>query len=125
MRWGLLGSIFAALAVGAGAFGAHALRESLTPERLAVFETAARYQMTHALALLAVAWRAGSAPGRAASAAGGLFVAGIFLFSGSLYALALSGIGAFGALTPLGGLCLISGWVALAMTFAASRPRSA
>jgi uncharacterized membrane protein YgdD (TMEM256/DUF423 family) len=83
---------------------------------LSVFETAVRYQMYHALGLLAVAWAAAPThwPGRAASAAGWLFVAGTVLFSGSLYALALTGVRSLGAITPLGGLCFLAGWICLA-----------
>src|SRR5512142_2094011 len=107
----LLGAISAAIAVAAGAFGAHALRARLSPDLLAVFETGARYQMFHALALLAVAWASARLPGGAASAAGWLFVAGTVLFSGSLYVLALSGARWLGAVTPLGGVAFIAGWI--------------
>src|SRR4051812_49781982 len=109
-----LGCIFAFLGVAAGAFGAHALRARLPADLLAVFETAARYQMYHALALLAVALLSARAPSGAARAAGWLFTAGIVVFSGSLYALALSGVRVLGAVTPIGGLCFLAGWVALA-----------
>ena len=109
-----LGALSALLAVAAGAFGAHALRERLTPDMLAVFETGARYQMYHALALLAVAWAVGRWPGGAAVAAGWLFVAGTLVFSGSLYLLTLTGARWLGAITPLGGLAFILGWAALA-----------
>jgi uncharacterized membrane protein YgdD (TMEM256/DUF423 family) len=112
--FGVLGAASAALAVAAGAFAAHALRAHLAPEPLAVFETGARYQMYHALALLAVAWAAGRWRSRALRAAGWLFVAGTVLFSGSLYALALTGIGALGALTPVGGVAFLAGWGCLA-----------
>jgi len=110
-----LGCVFGLLAVAAGAFGAHALRARLPADLLAVFETAARYQMVHALALLAVALVAARAPSSMAAAAGWLFCAGIVLFSGSLYALALTGIRVLGAVTPLGGLCFLAGWAALAL----------
>lgn len=110
----VIGSLSAFLAVAAGAFGAHALRDRLEPELLAIFETGARYQVYHALALLAVAWAAARWPGTAAAAAGWLFVAGTMLFSGSLYALALTGHRWLGAVTPVGGLCLLAGWLALA-----------
>jgi len=110
-----LGCVFGFAAVAAGAFGAHALRARLSPELLAVFETAARYQMYHALGLIAVAVAADRMPSRAAAAAGWLFTAGIVLFSGSLYALALTGIRVLGAITPLGGVCFLAGWVALAL----------
>jgi uncharacterized membrane protein YgdD (TMEM256/DUF423 family) len=109
-----LGALSAGLAVVAGAFGAHGLRGRLSPDMMAVFETAARYHMYHALALLAVAVVAGRLTGRGALLAGWLFVAGTLLFSGSLYLLALGGPRWLGAVTPLGGLCFIVGWLALA-----------
>ena len=112
----LLGALLAFLAVAAGAFGAHAVRGRLTPELLDTFETAARYQMYHALALLAVAWAADRWPGGASTVAGWLFVAGIVLFSGSLYGLSLSGVRWLGAVTPIGGLAFLGGWLALAWT---------
>jgi uncharacterized membrane protein YgdD (TMEM256/DUF423 family) len=111
-----LGALSAFVAVAAGAFGAHGLRERLTPELLAVFETGARYQMYHALGLLAVAWASSRWPSGAAPAAGWLFVAGTVLFSGSLYALALTGVRALGAVTPFGGLAFLAGWALLAWT---------
>jgi uncharacterized membrane protein YgdD (TMEM256/DUF423 family) len=111
----VLGSASAGLAVALGAFGAHALKPRLSPEMLAVYETGVRYQMFHALALLAVAWAATRWPGSAAITAGGwLFVAGTLLFSGSLYALSLSGVRGLGAVTPIGGLAWLLGWAALA-----------
>lgn len=117
----LIGSVLAFLAVAAGAFGAHALRARLTPGDLAIFETAARYQMYHALALLAAAWAAGRWPGGAAHAAGWLFLAGTLVFSGSLYLLVLSGARWLGAVTPLGGVALLAGWAALAWAIARGR----
>lgn len=108
-----LGAASGALSVAAGAFGAHALKARLAPDLLAVFDTGARYQALHALALLAVAWACSRWPGKAANAAGWCFVAGTVLFSGSLYALALSGVRSLGAITPVGGVLLIAGWVAL------------
>ena len=105
-----LGSLLAAIAVAAGAFGAHALRARLSPADLATFETGARYQMYHALALLAVAWAAQQWPGALPRAAGWLFVAGIVVFSGSLYTLVLTGQRWLGAVTPLGGVAFIVGW---------------
>ena len=110
----LLGALSAFVAVAAGAFGAHGLRSRLTPELLAVFETGARYQMFHALALLAVAWAQTRWPGGATTASGWLFVAGTVLFSGSLYALALTGARWMGAITLFGGLALLAGWLCLA-----------
>jgi uncharacterized membrane protein YgdD (TMEM256/DUF423 family) len=109
-----LGAISALVAVAAGAFGAHALRDRLAPDMLSGFEVGARYHMYHALALLGVAWASTRWPGAATTWAGGLFVAGIVLFSGSLYALALTGIRPLGAITPLGGVCFLAGWLALA-----------
>jgi uncharacterized membrane protein YgdD (TMEM256/DUF423 family) len=110
----VIGSLAALLGVAAGAFGAHALRQRLTPEMLAVFETGVRYQLVHALALLAVAWACSRWPGRAVAAAGGFFIVGIVLFPGSLYLLALTGIRSFGAVTPVGGLAFMLGWACLA-----------
>ena len=113
-----LGAGSAFVAVGAGAFGAHGLRARLSPELLAVFETAARYQMYHALALLAVAWAVTRWPGALPQWAGWLFLAGTVLFSGSLYLLALTGIRWLGAITPLGGLALLAGWLCLLLAAA-------
>jgi uncharacterized membrane protein YgdD (TMEM256/DUF423 family) len=109
-----LGALSALVAVAAGAFGAHALRERLAPDMLSVFEVGARYHMYHALALLAAAWAIGRWPGSAAVTAGWLFVAGTLVFSGSLYLLSLTGQRWLGAVTPLGGLAFILGWAALA-----------
>jgi uncharacterized membrane protein YgdD (TMEM256/DUF423 family) len=114
----LAGALSAFIAVAAGAFGAHALRARLAPDLLAVFETGARYQMYHALALLAVAWAATRWPGVPVRAAGWLFIGGTLLFSGSLYLLALTGTRWLGAITPLGGLLFLAGWAALAIGFA-------
>ena len=109
--WLALGAVNAFVSVAAGAFGAHGLKQRLSSDLLASFETGARYQMYHALGLLAVAFALGQ--GRPASAAGWAMLAGIVLFSGSLYALALTGIRALGAITPLGGLCFLAGWAML------------
>ena len=106
----LLGSLFAFLAVAAGAFGAHSLKAKLPAELLSVFETAVRYQMYHALALCAAGWASYQYQHVALRTAGWLFVCGIVLFSGSLYALAFSGAGWLGALTPLGGFAFLAGW---------------
>jgi uncharacterized membrane protein YgdD (TMEM256/DUF423 family) len=111
-----LGAASAFLSVAAGAFGAHALRARLSPELLATFETGARYQMYHALGLLAVAWAVTRWPGSAAQWAGWLFVAGTVLFSGSLYALAVTGVRWLGAITPLGGVAFLAGWICLALS---------
>ncbi|HYR11958.1 MAG TPA: DUF423 domain-containing protein [Longimicrobium sp.] len=110
-----LGCVFGFLAVAAGAFGAHALRARLGAEMLAVWETAARYQMYHALALLAVAVAAARSPAGGWTAAGWLFTAGIAIFCGSLYLLAFTGTRWLGAVTPIGGLCFLAGWVAMAL----------
>ena len=109
-----LGALSAGLAVALGAFATHGLRSRVSAEALATFETGARYHMYHALALLAVAWACARWPSAWTSAAGWLFVAGTLLFSGSLYLLAVTGVRALGAITPLGGLAFILGWLALA-----------
>ncbi len=109
-----LGSLSALISVAAGAFGAHALRARLLPDLLAVFETGARYQMFHALGLLAVAWAGSRFPGALVVAAGWLLVAGTILFSGSLYLMALTGTRWLGAVTPLGGVAFLAGWACLA-----------
>ncbi|HXF95828.1 MAG TPA: DUF423 domain-containing protein [Gemmatimonadales bacterium] len=111
----VLGGVSAFLAVLAGAFGAHALRTRLSPDLLAVFETAARYHMYHALALLAAAWAVGQWPTPAVRAAGWLFAAGTVVFSGSLYLMSLTGARWLGAVTPVGGLLFLGGWIALAI----------
>ncbi len=112
----LWAALFAASSVGAGAFGAHALKTILDPPMLIVYETAARYQMYHALGLFVVAWLYRETHDGWAVTAGWLFCTGILLFSGSLYVVALAGIKWMGALTPLGGLCFIAGWMCLAWT---------
>jgi len=106
----LFGSVAAFLAVGFGAFGAHSLRTRLSPEMLAVFETGVRYHMYHALALVATALLAERMEGTLVVAAGWSFAAGIILFSGSLYLLALTGVTILGAITPLGGVAFLIGW---------------
>jgi uncharacterized membrane protein YgdD (TMEM256/DUF423 family) len=109
----LIGALSGFLAVAFGAFGAHALRGRLSPEMLAVFETGVRYEMYHALAILAVGLMMARSGGWLFATAGWLFTAGIVLFSGSLYVLALSGVGMFGAITPIGGLLFLAGWACL------------
>lgn len=114
----MLGALSGCLAVGAGAFGAHALRDRLSTDMLSVFQTSVSYQMYHALALLAVGVLLGrfSIDGSAwLTASGWLFVLGTLLFSGSLYSLSLSGITWLGAITPLGGVAFLVGWLALAV----------
>ena len=113
-----IGAALGFLGVSIGAFGAHVLRARLSTELLAVFETGVRYQMYHVIAILIVAVVVGRGSNRRASWAGWCFVAGIVLFSGSLYVLALSGIGVLGAITPLGGLFFLAGWVCLALSAA-------
>lgn len=105
-----VGAINAALAVAAGAFGAHGLKDRLDAGALAVFETGARYHMYHALALVLC----GVIATRGATTAGWILQAGIVLFSGSLYALALTGVKGLGAITPIGGLAFLAGWIWLA-----------
>lgn len=107
------GAISAFIAVAAGAFGAHALKERLDPSMLQTFETGARYQMYHALALFIAAIAAGHGDSPPALWAGRLFLLGTVLFSGSLYALALTGLRGLGAITPFGGLAFLAGWVCL------------
>ena len=109
-----IGCAFGLTGVALGAFGAHALKARLAPEQLATFEIGVRYQLIHALALLAVAWACTRWPGKAARASGWLFIAGSLLFSGSLYALSLTGLRSFGIVTPAGGVALLLGWLCLA-----------
>lgn|SRR5690554_198032 len=112
--WWLGAALSGALVVMAGAFGAHALEGALAPRLVAAFETGVRYQAWHTLALLAVlAWR-GTAPLAGQRLAMGLWAAGIALFSGSLYAMALTGARGLGMITPVGGVLMIAGWLALA-----------
>lgn len=113
--WLLVAAINGALAVGFGAFGAHGLQGRLDAHHMEIFETAARYHMYHALAigLAALAARTGAAS-TPANAAAGFFLAGIILFSGSLYLLAFTGMRALGFMTPFGGLAFLAGWIALA-----------
>jgi uncharacterized membrane protein YgdD (TMEM256/DUF423 family) len=117
----LIGAVLGFLGVAIGAFGAHGLRGRLSPDMLAVFEIGVRYQMYHVLALLIVAAVIGHAgQTRLLMAAGWCFIAGILIFSGSLYALALTGTTTFGAITPIGGLGFLIGWACLAFFAAAS-----
>ena len=109
-----LGCLSGFVGVALGAFGAHALKGRLDAELLATFEVGVRYQMFHALALLAVGWACTRWPGALVTASGWLFVAGSVIFCGSLYALSLTGLRWLGAITPLGGLGLLAGWLCLA-----------
>ena len=116
--WLVLGALSGLVSVAAGAFGAHALKQRLPPDLLAIFETGARYQMYHALLLCVVGGlllRVGAAATGTLSLCGGLLVAGTVLFSGSLYGLALTGQRSLGAITPLGGLCFLAAWAILAV----------
>jgi uncharacterized membrane protein YgdD (TMEM256/DUF423 family) len=108
-----IGALNAAIAVAAGAFGAHGLRERLEPRALEIFETGARYQMYHALAMILAGLIAAKGIS-GATTAGWLFLVGIAIFSGSLYALSLTDVKVLGAITPLGGLAFLVGWVWLA-----------
>lgn len=110
-----LGALFMFAAVGAGAFGAHALRPHLAPDLLAGYQTAVQYHAWHALGLVGVGILLLHRPDRGAlAAAGWLLTTGIVLFSGSLYALALTGVRGWGAVTPIGGIAFLAAWAALA-----------
>lgn len=109
-----IGCLSAFLGVALGAFAAHELKARLDPAMLVTFETGVRYQMYHALGLLAVGWACTRWPGWATTASGWLFVAGTLIFSGSLYLLALTGVRWLGAITPLGGVAFLAGWLCLA-----------
>lgn len=113
-RFIALGALFGLTGVAAGAFGAHGLRDHLSADMMAVYRTAVDYQLWHTAALLAVGLLATrGVPARALTAAGVSFTAGIVVFSGTLYALSLSGVRWLGAITPIGGVCLIVGWALL------------
>ena len=113
-RWIVIGALSGFLSVALGAFAAHWLQARVGPAELTVFETGARYQMYHALALLAVAWVAAQGGGSLTTIAGWAFVAGTILFSGSLYYLGLTGSRALVLVTPVGGLAFLIGWLSLA-----------
>jgi uncharacterized membrane protein YgdD (TMEM256/DUF423 family) len=112
-----IAAIFGGLSVAGGAFGAHALREKISARALEIFDTGARYQMYHALALLLVAILLSrlESPPTTLLVSGWLFIIGVVIFSGSLYAISLTGIKSLGAVAPLGGLALMLGWAALAV----------
>lgn len=112
-RFLVLGTVFAGFAVAAGAFGAHALKDILDAHSLQVFDTATRYQMYHAFGLCIVSWAIDRYPEQRLEQAGWLFTFGILLFSGSLYVVSLAGIRWMGAVTPIGGLAFLAGWVLL------------
>ncbi len=118
-----IAAIFGGLSVAGGAFGAHALREKISERSLEIFDTAARYQMYHALALLVVAILMSRLenPPTLLLVSGWLLIIGVVIFSGSLYALSITGIRSLGAVAPLGGLALILGWSALAVAAATTK----
>lgn|SRR5690554_4085470 len=110
-----LGALLGALGVAAGAFGSHALSGRLAADRMELYELAARYQMLHALALLGAAWAAQRWPSGWTTAAGWLLVIGVLIFCGTIYALAFGAPRVLGAVTPIGGMSLIVGWLLLAI----------
>ncbi|WP_223635427.1 DUF423 domain-containing protein [Corallococcus sp. EGB] len=123
MRWWIVvGAVNGFLSVAAGAFGAHALKSRLPQDLQVIFETGARYHMYHALALVAVGLLGTVRPSPLLESAGWAMLAGIVLFSGSLYALSLSGVRVLGAITPLGGLGFLAGWALLAVAAWRSAP---
>lgn len=118
------GALLAMLSVAIGAFGAHILKSTLSESSMAVYETGVQYHMMHALGILIVGLAAGHwGESRRLRWTGGLLIAGIVLFSGSLYVLSISGIKVLGAITPIGGVCFIVGWLLFAME-AFSRKKS-
>jgi uncharacterized membrane protein YgdD (TMEM256/DUF423 family) len=123
MNWSAIGAIFLALAVGLGAFGAHALKDKLDAYSIGIWEKAVFYHFIHALGLLIVSMlpRTGTFPVNGASSVCWLLSAGVLIFSGSLYTLALTGVRSMGAITPIGGLCFIAAWLLLAYYFIAQR----
>jgi uncharacterized membrane protein YgdD (TMEM256/DUF423 family) len=118
--WTRLGAVMMLISVGAGAFGAHGLKARVSAEMLAVFETGARYQAYHALGILAAAWAGSQFGGKLPAYAAVCFTAGIVLFSGSLYALCLTGMRKLGMITPIGGVLFMVGWALLALAPARS-----
>jgi uncharacterized membrane protein YgdD (TMEM256/DUF423 family) len=121
--WIFTGAVSGFLSVALGAFGAHALAETLEPRAIAIYQTAVQYQMAHSLALVGLGIWISTTPALVSNPSshawaqftGWAFSLGILLFSGSLYALAVSGIKILGAITPLGGLLFLAGWMALAI----------
>jgi uncharacterized membrane protein YgdD (TMEM256/DUF423 family) len=114
-RWLVVAALLGGLAVVMGAFAAHGLRPILSERMLATFETGARYQMYHALAIGLAAFAMRGRAARLANIAAALFLTGVLLFSGSLYLLAFTGMTSLGMITPIGGLSFIAGWAALAL----------
>jgi uncharacterized membrane protein YgdD (TMEM256/DUF423 family) len=115
-KWLLFtGALLGFISVALGAFGAHALKQKLSPDMLSIFEVGARYQMYHALAMCMIAWGASNISNTWLPFSGWLFFVGTLIFSGSLYLLAFTGIRLFGAFTPIGGVILLAGWASLAI----------
>ena len=123
MNWSAIGAIFLAVAVGLGAFGAHGLKDRLDAYSLGIWEKAVFYHFIHSMGVLMVSLlpRAGSFSVSAASNVCWLLIAGVLIFSGSLYTLALTGVRSLGAITPIGGVCFIAGWLLLAYYFILQR----
>ena len=115
--WAIWGAALAFFGVAFGAFGAHALKERLSADMLAIYEVAVRYQMYHALSLFVVAWATLTFRNPLLVWSGWSMVVGTLIFSGSLYILSLTGIRAWGAITPVGGLVLLLGWALLLWSF--------
>ena len=113
----VVASVFGLNGVAFGAFGAHALKQRLSPEMLSAFETGVRYQLIHALALFVASWGASFKNDTVFRVAAWLFIVGVMLFSGSLYTVALTGLTTFGIVTPFGGLAFLGGWLLLARGF--------
>lgn len=111
----LSAAVLGFLGVAAGAFGAHGLQDRISAEMLAIWNTAAHYQLIHAVALLGVAWATSRFATRWATVAGWLFLVGVMIFSGSLYLLAITSLRWLGAITPIGGVAFLLGWLALAI----------
>ena len=123
MNWSAIGAVFLALAVITGAFGAHGLKDRLDAYSMGVWEKAVFYHFIHAMGVLVVSLlpRTGTFPLAGASLVCWLLTAGILIFSGSLYLLAVTGVHTLGAITPIGGVCFIAAWLLLAYYFIAQR----
>lgn len=121
-KYAMIGAWLAMLAVMLGAFGAHALKTRITPEHLAVFETGVRYHLIHAVALFALGMGGGQLDSKKAEIAGKLFSVGIAIFGLTLYGIAIAGISWLGAITPIGGVCLIAGWAFTALSIKHETP---